>query len=73
METIRCNIHGMMKQYLMCLNRECKQKLLCWKCHQNEKQHENSLMDEVMIENRNEIENMLNEAMNGIKGTTNND
>jgi len=30
-------------------------------------------MDEVMIENRNEIENMLNEAMNGIKGTTNND
>ena len=52
METTKCNINGMMKQYLMCLNRECKQKLLCWRYHQNEKQHENSLMDEVMIENR---------------------
>jgi len=47
--------------------------MLYWRYHQNEKEHENSLMDEVMIENRNEIEIMLNQEMNGIKGPTNND
>ena len=47
--------------------------MLCWKCHQEEKEHENSQMDEMMIENENELKIMLNDVMNGINEETNNE
>jgi len=35
----------MSKMYLTCMNSQCRNRLQCWKCYQQQANHQNKLMD----------------------------
>ena len=64
MNIIECEEHKMTKRYLVCLDENCKDRLICWLCHQKQNHHDNNYMDEMIVEYRNELKDIFNDIMN---------
>ena len=50
MKNDKCDKHGLNR--LNCLNRECKYKAICYKCHSND---DCRLINELITRNRNQL------------------
>jgi len=72
MKMMNCEDHKMTRKYLVCLDSKCRNKLICYYCHQSQTEHEPNAMDEFIIENRNELKDMFNRIMNDSSDITNN-
>ena len=55
-----------MKKYV-CMKSECREQVLCWECHRSQSQHQDAVIDYMLGINQNEVEALLNEAMDESK------
>ena len=64
MNSSKCLIHMVNKIQLTCLEKQCRHKLQCWRCHYQENKHHSQLVEQAIVFNRIEDKQIFIQIVN---------